>query len=324
VIDGVLGRLRVSYVDPELAGALERSIRARARRGAYDRIVEGRALADTLTAQLQALSGDRHLRVVFSADPLPAQPWRRAGRGQPPGDSARAGGRRARFGFGRADRLPGNVGYVELRSFAFDPALAAETVAEQMSHLADADALILDLRRNGGGSPRLPVLIASYLFGSDSVLFHAVRWSRRGRVERLYTHAAVAGERFGPTKPVYVLTARRTFSAAEAFAYGLQARGRAVIVGDTTGGGAYVGGLHRVTDHFGVWVSAGRPINPVTRTNWERVGVRPDVAVPADSALPVAHREALRALREAAGDPEQRQRLAEALDEAEGRAHPGP
>ena len=98
------------------------------------------------------------------------------------------------------------------------------------------------------------------------------------------TRKTVPGRRFGPDKPVYVLTSDRTFSGAEEFAYNLQTRKRATIVGDTTGGGAHPGGMRRVTDHFGVWVPSGRAINPITKTNWERVGVRPDIAVAADQA----------------------------------------
>jgi C-terminal processing protease CtpA/Prc len=127
----------------------------------------------------------------------------------------------------------------------------------------------------------------------------------------------VPGTRYGPDKPVYVLTSRRTFSGAEEFAYNLQTRKRAVIVGDTTGGGAHPGGMRRVTDHFGVWVPSGRAINPITGTNWERVGVRPDLAAPADSALRVAQVAALRVLLQRA-DTAERGRLEDALREIEG------
>jgi len=308
VIHGVLARLRATYLYRETAAAMDQAIRARARRGEYDRITSARAFADSLTTHLRAVSRDRHVRVQFSPTARSSWPWRRSGT-HDSFDSSYARGRRARFGFGRVDRLAGNVGYVEIRSFGFEPELAEAAVAQVMKRLARTDALIVDLRRNGGGSPRLVTLASSYFLGPDSIHLATLQWPRRGRVERVYTRGAVLGGRYGSEKPVYVLTSQSTFSAAESFAYGLQALGRAVIVGDTTGGGAYVGGMHRVTDHFGVWVSAGRPVNPVTRRNWERVGVRPDVPVLAEQALTAAHSLALRTLLEREPDAERRKAL---------------
>ena len=93
---------------------------------------------------------------------------------------------------------------------------------------------------------------------------------------------------------MYVLTSNRTFSAAEEFTYNLQSQKRATIVGETTGGGAHPTRGFRVSDHFGVGVPFARSINPVTKTNWEGTGVKPDVAVPADQALLTAHLLALK------------------------------
>ena len=151
--------------------------------------------------------------------------------------------------------------------------------------------------------------VSSYLFGPEQVHLNSLYWRPTDRTQDFYTQPDVPGTRFGPDKPLYVLTSRRTFSAAEEFTYNLQTRQRAVIVGDTTGGGAHPGGVGRVTDHFSVWIPSGRAINPITQTNWERVGVRPDIAVPADQALHTAHLAALRALRDAASDPQRREAL---------------
>ena len=317
VIDGVAARIEASYVFRDRAAVIARALRVRARRGDYDRVTSARALADSLTAHLQAASHDRHLRVRYSHDVLPAQPWRRSATtgGE---DSLRARGRRANFGFGRPRRLLGDIAYVEIVDFGFEPQWAEETVAKIMSEVDDARALIIDVRRNGGGSPRMAAFVSSYLFGADSIHLSTLYW-RGNRVERVYSRPTVPGRRYGPDRPVYVLTSRATFSAAEGFAYSLQALGRAVIVGDTTGGGAHAGGLHRVTDHFGVWVPGARAVNPITRSNWERVGVRPDVAVPESEALPVAHALALRQVLEREPDAEQRRRLERAIAEVEGR-----
>ena len=316
VIDGLLDRLKQAYVFLDTAIAMERAIRARQRRGEYDRITSARAFADSLTSHLQAVSQDRHLRVRYSAEPLPML----SDHDGP--DSAqraqqRAFGRQVNFGFERVERLDGNVGYLELRSFGFDTADVSNVAAAAFTFLGNTDALIIDVRRNGGGSPFMVAQVSSYLFGPDSVHLNSLYWRPANRTDDFYTHRDVAGTRFGPDKPIYVLTSRRTFSGAEEFAYNLQALKRATIVGDTTGGGAHPGGMQRVADHFGVWVPTGRAINPITKTNWERVGVRPDVPVTSDQALKAAHLAALRTLRDRASDADRRRMLDRAIADVE-------
>ncbi len=316
VIDGVIDRLKQAYVFPDTAFAMERAIRARQRRGEYDRITSGRIFAESLTAHLQVVSHDRHLRVRHRAEPFP-QEANQDGPNPEERERAWAFGRTVNFGFERVERLAGNVGYLEIRSFGFDTADVSAVAATAFSFLGNTDALIIDVRRNGGGSPHMVAQVSSYLFGPDSVHLNSLYWRPGNRTDAFYTRAKVPGTRYGPDKPVYVLTSRNTFSGAEEFAYNLQALKRATIVGDTTGGGAHPGGMQRVTDHFGVWVPTGRAINPVTKTNWERVGVRPEVAVPSDQALRTAHLAALRGLRAHATDPERQQALDRAIADLE-------
>lgn len=316
VVDGVLERLRQAYVFPDTALAMERAVRARQRRGEYERLTSGRAFAESLTAHLQAVSRDRHLRVRHRAEPFPVETNQN---GPNPEERARvrAFGQRLNFGFERAERLAGNVGYLEIRSFGFDTANVSEAAASAFTFLGNTDALIIDVRRNGGGSPHMVAQVSSYLFGPDSVHLNSLYWRPDNRTDDFYTRAKVPGTRYGPDKPVYVLTSRNTFSGAEEFAYNLQSRKRAAIVGDTTGGGAHPGGMRRVTEHFGVWVPTGRAINPITKTNWERVGVRPDLAVASDQALRTAHLAALRGLRASATDPERQRSLDRAIADVE-------
>ena len=181
-----------------------------------------------------------------------------------------------------------------------------------MNLLANTDALIFELRRNGGGSPVTIGFISSYLFNSRVHLndFY-VRETRRR--QSFHTSETVDGQRFGERKPVYILTSHRTFSAAEEFTYNLKHLKRAVIVGETTGGGAHPGGVRRISDYFGIWLPTGRAINPITGTNWEGVGVTPDIAVDPADALRAAHLEALTKLRATATDPEHRNELDRAI-----------
>ena len=319
VIEGVLSRLHAAYVFPETAHEMEAAIRARAEQGEYDAISSARALADSLTSHLQAVSKDRHLRVRFSARPIPVD---RPDEEPTPEMRERQADmlRRINFGFERVERLEGNIGYLELRGFAPAGVQGAEdAVAAAMEFLARTDALVIDLRRNGGGDPAMVRLISSYLFGAEPVHLNSLYWRPDDRTEEFWTFAGVKGTRYGPDRPIYVLTSQRTFSGAEEFSYNLKNLNRATIIGETTGGGAHPGGMQRVSDHFGVWVPSGRAINPITGTNWEGTGVEPDVKVPADQALETAHLSAVRALLDTATDPERRQALEQVIRDLEGK-----
>ncbi|MFL9455928.1 S41 family peptidase [Tolypothrix bouteillei VB521301_2] len=113
---------------------------------------------------------------------------------------------------------------------------------------------------------------------------------------------------------MYILTSKETFSAAEDFTYNLKALRRATIIGETTGGGAHWGHRHRINDHFVVFIPTGRPINPITQTNWEGVGVTPDIEVSAELALKTAHLIAMNKLLPTSTQPELIQELHEAIE----------
>ena len=291
VIDNVLKRLNDTYVFPETAKNMEAAIRERASRKEYDQITSARSFAETLTKDLQAVSKDKHLRVRYSHQPIPERTERRE-----PTAEEREEARRdytwMNHGFNKVERLRGNIGYVEFWGF-FDAELAADTVASTMNFVNGTDALIIDLRANGGGSPEMVALVSSYLFGPEPVHLNDLYWREGNRTEQFWTRKEVAGKRY-LNKDVYVLTSKRTFSGAEEFAYNLKNLKRATIIGETTGGGAHPGGTLRVHEHFNVFVPSGRAINPITKTNWEGTGVTPDVDVPAAQALLVARLMALK------------------------------
>ena len=306
VIDGALNHLKTAYVFPETAAKMSDAIRARAERKEYDSITSARAFAEALTKHLQEVSHDKHLRVIYTADPIPER------RMPSPEDRARAiaDERRRNFAFERVERLDGNVGYIDLRGFSGSPE-AGETAVAAMNFLAGTDALIFDLTRNGGGSPAMIGLLSSYLF-DDVVHLNDFYWRESDETRQFWTSPHVQGRRYGVSKPVYILTSTRTFSAAEEFTYNLKNLKRATIVGETTGGGAHPGGTRRITDHFAIWVPAGRAISPITKTNWEGTGIEPHIKVEAARALTTAHLDALKKIKETATDA----RHKEALDRA--------
>jgi hypothetical protein len=315
VIEGVLKRLNDGYVFPEVAKKIDLAVRDRAQKKEYDQITSAKAFAQKLTSDLQAVSNDKHLRVSYSHQAIPEP----AGRREPsPEDRERfmSNLRSINFGFEKLERLPGNVGYLDLRGFV--PAeLGGETASAAMNLLANTDALIIDLRKNGGGDPAMVALISSYLFGEETVHLNDLYWREGDTTRQWWTLPFVPGRRYGAKKQVYVLTSNRTFSAAEEFSYNLKNLKRATIVGETTGGGAHPGGGRRVNAHFGVWVPSGRAINPYSKTNWEGTGVKPDIDVPADHALKVAHIDAMKKVLETVTAPERQRAIKQAIETAQ-------
>ena len=310
VIDGVLRHLQAGYIFPDKAAEMARAVREHARSGRYDRLERAQAFTRTLTQDLQAVSRDRHLEVVYfqgavpdelpDAEPTPNERRARAALGQ-----------RVNYGFERVERLDGNVGYLEIRSFNFTASMVDSTLAAAMRFLANTDALIIDVRRNGGGEPEMVAAVCSYLLPPNR-LINKFYWRPQHRWDEFRT-SSVSGRHYGTTRPVYVLTSEGTFSGAEEFAYDLQTQRRGEVVGDTTGGGAHPGGMRRVAEHFGVWLPSGRAVNPVTGKNWEGTGVLPDVPVPASEALGTAHLRALQRLLAAERDAERRMLLQRAI-----------
>jgi len=285
LIDGIAKELQAHYITPDVANRMITALRDHLAHGDYDKITSGGELAATVTKDLRDVSHDLHLGLMFERHP----------RGREPSlDDQRAMARAMNYGFGQIERLSGNVAHVVINSF---PQIADDdsrkAVADLMSQVADADALLIDLRNNGGGSPETVALIASYVFDPTPVHLNDMFSRDTGAVQQSWTVRDLRGTRFGGKKPVYVLTSKRTFSGGEELTYDLQSLHRAKIVGETTRGGAHPVTPHELDEWFTILVPSERPINPVTKTNWEGTGVVPDIAVAADKALDEAHQRAL-------------------------------
>jgi len=284
VIAGSIAKLNESYVFPEVAKKMEQMLRRHQKRGEYDTVRDGEKFAALLTTHLQEVSHDRHLRVNFSAARYPDDL-------DTPGPQQVAENRkmteRTNCGFEKVELLAGNVGYVKFNMFA-DPSLCGQTAIAAMNFLANVDAIVFDLRDNGGGHPAMIALISTYLFDQPTHLNDI--WTRRtGATQQYWTLPVVPGKRMAAA-PAYVLTSSRTFSGAEEFSYNLKNLKRATIVGETTGGGAHPVRGERIDDRFVIGVPFARAINPITLTNWEGIGVAPDVMVAAADALSTAQK----------------------------------
>lgn len=311
VIENAIAELNAIYVFPETAKKMEQSLRARVAKGEYASITSARELAQKMTDDLREVSRDKHLQIFHFANGVPAAPEQPSSAS----DQQLEYLRKVNFGFEKVERMQGNVGYIEVRGFP-PASLGGETASAAMNFVAHADALIIDLRRNGGGEPSMIAHLMSYLFDEPTHLNDI--WERVGdKTQQWWTSAHVPGPRFGGTKPVYVLTSSRTFSGGEEFANNVKTRKRGLLVGETTGGGAHPVRAVKVSARFSIGIPFARAINPITGTNWEGTGVEPDVKMAADKALDAAYWMAIEKIAETTTNERQKHQLLEMLREKE-------
>ncbi len=322
LINDVSSLLIEYYIFADVGEEMITLIKKKLKHGDYEPLTTVAALTDQITRDLQSISHDRHLHVSAAEAP----PMNQAGTEVDEAAIQQRMLEQARFsnfGFERLEILPGNVGYVDLRSF-FSASVAGQTAVAAMNFLANSSAIIFDLRNNGGGDPTMIQLLSSYLFKETQHL-NSFYIRSTDTTEQYWTQTSVSGPKMVDI-PVYILTSSRTFSAAEEFTYNLRNMKRATIVGETTGGGA-----HPVEFHFSdmgdghyarMSVPYGRAINPITGTNWEGTGVEPHIKVSADSALHVAQIDILKNLIAEEENPQRQFSYRWAMEELENRLNP--
>ncbi|MFE7584915.1 S41 family peptidase [Streptomyces gardneri] len=285
VIDKTARLVTEQYVFPEIAEQVAGLLQQRLAEGAYD--VDGaEELARLVTADLQSVNGDRHLRLKHHADPVSPK------QGAASLDAMRRDFDTSLGGAPRLQLLDGGIAVVELAPMLFPLEWAAEPLSAALTLASRAQALIVDLRANRGGDPDTVAFVCSYLLDQRTHL-NTMHWRNGERSEQSWSLPHVPGARFGGSKPLYVLTSDSTFSAAEELAYNLQQLGRATVVGERTRGGAHPCKGWTVHPHLEATIPMGRAINPVSHTNWEGTGVQPDIPCATTDALDHAHALAL-------------------------------
>lgn len=286
IIDLALDRIVTGYVFPQRAVEVDQAIRARLASGAYDAL-SGAAFCAAVTAHLQEVCPDKHLRLLWQDEPRAAESAQE--------DAGRAAFlalmRAENHGIRRCEQLDGNIGSLDVRWMA-DAGEGARAIGAAMELVAHTRALLLDLRECQGGSPAGAAMWCSYFFPDDQVHLNDFYERSTDSTRQYWTLSHLPAPRY-LYRPVYVLTSATTFSGGEDVAYTLQAYERAEVIGETTRGGAHPTERYPVTEHITVTVPTARTTNAVTGTNWEGVGVQPDRDVTADTAFEVAYKEAL-------------------------------
>lgn len=295
VIDSIAKLLKDNYVFPDMGVKLGEYIIAKHKKGDYDNFNDVKKFAAQLTSDLQEVSKDLHLRVIF--DPRAAKEQLYPKKFTDEELEAQRNwkltlGQLQNFGFENVKILDGNIGYLKLTGF-FSLENAGPTAVAAMNFLANTFAVIIDLRESGGGSPQMGQLLATYFLDKEPVLLNSIYTRVKDETNQYWSLPYVPGKMMTDTD-IFLLTSKDTFSAPEGFAYMLQQQKRATVIGETTRGGAHPGETKPVNERFLLWIPMARVIDPISKTNWEGVGVKPDIETTKEQALITAHIEALK------------------------------
>jgi hypothetical protein len=303
VVGHIATLIENNYFAPDRAAEIAKGLRHAASSGQFDRLKDPRDLAAALTSRLEPL--DRHFLVTWTPQensPAPRPSTEDSG----PFVSFDTLARRNAYGFHRVEMLPGAIGYLDITTFAdfsfSNPNEPARKTADAaLALVSRADAIIIDLRNNGGGSPNMVGYLVSAFVPPGAEIYNT--FHHRDSIESERPRQPY------PTPllnvPLYVLVSGRTASAAESTAYTLQAAKRAIVMGEPSAGAANPGGEFPAGDGFFVFISTSTTLNPITGTNWENSGVKPDVPINAQKSLERAEMMALETvLARSPGAPE--------------------
>jgi C-terminal processing protease CtpA/Prc len=277
------------YILPDEGQRIADVIREGLKKGTYVRLSCGRDLAAHLQKDAKSVNGDPHIRITFAPEEIASM--KDPERQKIVREEAARRAHAIHHGFEEIRILPGHIGYLKLNRFMGSPE-AFETAESAMCFLAGCPAVIVDLRWNPGGESSMVQFLCSYFFSEEPQLLDVFHFRENNRIEQLWTLPYVPGRRLEHAD-LYILTSGLTFSAAEGMAYDLQALDRAVIVGETTMGGAHPVAEVIIEDKFLISLPCSYSKNPVTKSNFEGTGVQPDVALDREGALTAAHRLAL-------------------------------
>lgn len=279
IIEKIGGLLEEKYVFPDRAGKYAEEFKTKNSSGSYDTLKDATEFAEKITQDLQDITGDKHIRLrrIESSDI-----------GEKTESALHHPVRlfllrnKENTGFFKLEWIDGKIGYLDIRRF-YSPSESKDLLIGAMRFLANANAIIIDLRKNQGGSSDILPYLFRYFLDYPAQL--TSNYFREGDfLQESWISKDVEGKLL-TTVPLFLLTSQKTFSAAEWFAYDMKVRKRATIVGEPTGGGAHSVDLFRIDDQFEIYIPTSRAINPVTRENWEGTGVIPDVSVPSEAAL---------------------------------------
>jgi len=283
IVDTIAKKLNDNYVFADTALRMGRYIQTRLKNGSYDTIKNPKVFADKLNEDIWSIYHDGHFGIRYSTPIADSIPKKYADTETLKRRQAFA--RRVNYGVSKVEILDGNIGYIKIDGFWGVIKQSKSVVNAAFRFVANSNALLIDLRENHGGDPEMVTYMAGFLFKNKTHLNDL--YERRSKhLDQFWT---VPDTSFSIADiPLYILTDKTTFSAGEEFTYDLQAQKRAIVIGESTGGGAHPVEPQNVGYGFVADIPFARAINPITKTNWEKTGVKPDVEVAAHNALDIA------------------------------------
>ncbi|WP_051435662.1 S41 family peptidase [Shewanella fidelis] len=290
-------QLEHNYVIENTATTLAQLMRSQALLSGCERQKSSEDIAEFMTLELNKIANDKHLSVVYDPQWVSElKAYRSSVQTEALADSRVMETPTDNYGFRKVELLEGNIGYLDIRMFS-DSHLGGETLENAMKFLQHSDGIIIDLRNNFGGSPFMVTSLASYFFDLDTVHLSTFESRENGVLTQTqdWTSPYVPGPRFKDT-PLYILTSSNSASAAESFSYAMQSLTRATIVGEVTAGAAHARSAEIVNNDYILTLPTSRPVDPRTKDNWERKGVKPNIETSSDNALNVAYAEVLNLL----------------------------
>ncbi|NHJ06224.1 MAG: hypothetical protein EAX90_15455 [Candidatus Heimdallarchaeota archaeon] len=294
ILKEISKKLLEMYVFNDVAKEIEKKLIKNYDNGLFDNITDIQILTNEINEILQEISRDKHLTIRYDVPVLNRMITLREAN---PDEIKKIKQeqieflREINFGFTKLEVLEGNIGYLDLTGFS-SSSESSETAIAAMKFLAYTKSIIIDLRNNYGGEPEMVRFLASYFLEPD-ILWNTIIWPNKKNTEEFWILDKIKGTRM-IEKDLYILISKDTFSGGEEFAYGMKCLKRAILIGETTRGGAHPTEGFSVLDLLILNIPNGRSINPVSKTNWEVVGVEPDITIDANLALNKAYELALK------------------------------
>lgn len=305
VVEKIAETVANKYFDQKVGCNIAEHLRKGLANGSYDNISSPQILAEQLTKDMYELTHDRHLLVKVISKTAIAPTKSQI-------SSRQEQAVRENYGIPKVEILPGNIGYIVLTAF-YRPEEAWNTIRAALCLVNNTDALIIDLRNNGGGSPvTLNMMISQIINLKGTPIFEIIQ--RDSEPVRYITESSEKSYQL-EKKPVFILTSKNTYSAGEGLAFFLQEHHRAIIIGESSAGASNRSHPYSINQQYEVSVSNGAVRSLLTGKNWEGVGVIPDISSMPSDAPRVAHIHALQVLIQKAPPGLQRDKLQQQLDE---------
>lgn len=269
----------------------------------YNKITNYKEFAQTLTDDLRGITKDLHFRVNYNPDFIKMILSEPEDDEEEDTNWEKEQGLKENFGFSKIEILDGNIGYFKF-NFFYPFEMVKPTIDATMGFIAHTDAIIIDLTDNQGGYGTTDNYIGSFFLGEKPIQW-TVSFDRPSNKKTSDSTFSNIGAQRMIDKPLYILTSKNTVSNAEKFAYCLQKLDRAKIVGTKSAGAANGSDFLVINRNFGIQIPVVKIIIPTTNSNWEGIGVQPDIESTKERALKVAYLEALNMLIKKTDDSEQ-------------------